>query len=491
MHCEQAVRCRQSRCAARRETNPDGRLYVFLVREEAGLSEVDALDSSRRLRLIHSQLISGTLLDFETLPLRWCPQPVSFGAQMRHTPRVVQPVRTCLRNDWHMGKKSRRASRRKRNETVVGGDGLRITVGVVPRTRPNGQPSLEDELRLLRSSLLYADHVDLVAPSAAWMNDFRPLRDIDADDPWRTVSSLPSETLRRIGIEDVTPREFRRAMKKLEARPFNDPDRLESERQWREAIPQMKKQADEVFDSYESIEIDMALESDSVSMVSDGTRFQDSADQQIAWFRDRLVEALADPASHVLLDETTTGFLSNSEDHPNGIPSVAAARSRRVAVGTGLVEKLPTFPDAPMAHVLEARSELAEGRARYRASAKSLADKLQSSALDATLSSEIDDLWHDEVRPSLEDLRKTASMTRIAFETSKRLVTEGYGVPTVAVAIANIPDLVSMLPSAAAAAGAAGRVVAAGAAEAFRARSTVRQHDLVYLLDVDKKLGRS
>lgn len=389
-----------------------------------------------------------------------------------------------------MGKKSRRAARRKRNEPVGGRGGLRVTVGVVPRTRPSGQPSLEDELRLLRSSLLYADHVDLVAPSAAWMNDFRPLRDVDADDPWRTVSSLRSETLRRIGVEDVTPREFRRAMRKLQARPADDPDRLESERQWREAIPQMKKQADEVFDSYESMEIDMALEADSVSMVSDGTRFEDSTDQQIAWFRDRLAEALADPTSHVLLDEATTGFLNDSGVYPNGLSSVAATRSQRVAVGTGLVEKLPTFPDAPMAHVLEARSELAEGRAKYRTSAKSLADRLQSSALDTTLPSEIDELWHDEVRPCLEDLRKTASKTRIAYETSKRLVTEGYGVPTVAVAIANVPDLASMLPSAAAAAGAAGRVVAAGAAEAFRARSAVRQHDLVYLLDVDKKLGR-
>lgn len=43
----------------------------------------------------------------------------------------------------------------------------------------------------LRSSLLYADHVYLVAPSAAWMNDFRPLRGVKVDDPWRTVASLP------------------------------------------------------------------------------------------------------------------------------------------------------------------------------------------------------------------------------------------------------------------------------------------------------------
>lgn len=389
-----------------------------------------------------------------------------------------------------MGKPSRRESRRKRHEPNAGREGLTITVGVAPRVRPSGQPSLEGELRLLRSSLLYADHVDLVAPSASWMNDFRPLRDVDAGNPWRTVSSLPAETLRRLGVGDVTPREFRRAMRMLEARPVDDPDRLEGERQWREAIPQLKKRADEVFDSVESLEIDEALASGSISMISDGTRFEDATEKQIVWFRDRLVKAMSDPASHVLLDEMTTAFLNDSGHYSGGFPSVSESRARRVAVGTGLIERLPTFPDAPMGQVLEARAELADGRARYRASAKSLADKLQSSALDETLSSEIDELWNDEVRPSLEDLRKTASMTRIGVESAKRLITEGYGVPTVAVVVANLPDLASALPTAAAALGATGRVATAGAAEAFKARALVRQHDLVYLLDIDKKIGR-
>ncbi|PQZ92886.1 hypothetical protein CQ018_10425 [Arthrobacter sp. MYb227] len=389
-----------------------------------------------------------------------------------------------------MGKQSRRASRRRRHEINKGRDGLTITVGVMPRMKPSGQPSLKEELRLLRSPLLYADHVDVVAPSAAWMNDFRPLRDVVVDDPWRTVTALPSETLRRLGVERITSQDFRRAMRELEARQAHDPDRIECERQWREALPQLKRQADEVFDSYVSVEIDMALEADSVRMISEGTRLEDDSDQQIAWFRDRLVNALSDPGSHMLLDDMTTAFLHDSGYYPDGLPTVTELRSRRVAVGTGLVERLPTFPDAPMSQILEARDEPAAGRARYRTSAKNLADKLQSSALDETLSSEIDELWNDEVRPALEDLRKSASMTRVAVESGKRLVTEGYGVPTIAVAIANIPDLASVLPSAAAAAGATGRVIVAAAAEAFKARSAVRQHDFVYLLDVDKNLSR-
>lgn len=101
-------------------------------------------------------------------------------------------------------------------------------------------------------------------------------------------------------------------------------------------------------------------------MVGDGTRLEDAIDRQIAWFRDRLAKALADPKSHVLLDEVTSEFVREVEDYAEGIPVVAGTPARRVTVGPGLVERLPTFPDAPVSQVLEAREELSEGRARYR-----------------------------------------------------------------------------------------------------------------------------
>src|SRR5699024_10559863 len=99
-------------------------------------------------------------------------------------------------------------------------------------------------------------------------------------------------------------------------------------------------------------------------------------------------------------------------------------------------------------------------------------------------------LWQDEVRPSLDGLRNTVSRTRVAEETGKRLFTEGYGVPTLIVAIANLPDIASLLPTAATMGAAAARVAAAGAGGAIRARPAVRSPEAVYLLAVDKQLAR-
>lgn len=395
-----------------------------------------------------------------------------------------------MRENDSMGKTTRRPSRQNRKSFGLPGSGLTVTIGASPQTKSNGQPSFDGELRLLKSSLLYADQLDLLAPSAAWRDTLAPLLHTNTANSLLTVAKLPNATLQRLGVTEISPQEFREALRMLAATSPTHPERREAEALWRPAILKLKKEATDYLHTPEGVELDMALKTGAVTLISDGTRFEDSLDQQLEWFRDRLTQALAAPSSTVLLDQVSTEYLRATGDYTEGLPSVAGNRSRRSALGTGLVERLPAFPESPMSHILEAREELTEGRATYRESVKALASKLQSSALDETLSSEIDEMWNDQVRPTLEELRKSATKTRVAVETGKRLSTEGYGVPTLLVAVANFTDIAAALPTPAAALAAVGRVAAAAAQEAFITRAAVRNHDLVYLLDINKKLGK-
>lgn len=355
---------------------------------------------------------------------------------------------------------------------------------------PTGEPSLASELRLLRSSLLYADHIDMLAPVATWMHEFAPLRNVDANDPWRTITTLPAQTLRRIGVDDIPTRDFRRAMRRLEALPLTHPQRIETERLWRDAIPNLKTQAEAVFDTRNASEIDLAMQSGIVTMISKGIELEDDADPQITWFRNNLLKALTSPSTHVLLDDDTTAFLRSTGQTTNNLSNVTATRTKHATVGTRLIERLPTFPNAPMHAILETRDELADGRARYRTAAKNLADKLDSTGIDETLPSDINELWHDEVQPALKDLKNTASATRLAIETAKRLTTEGFGIPTLAISIANIPDLITALPTPAAIAAGAGRITTAAITQVLQDRAARRHHDLIYLLETNKRLHR-
>src|SRR5699024_10238008 len=110
-------------------------------------------------------------------------------------------------------------------------------------------------------------------------------------------------------VTEVPTREFRRALRNIAAKPASNPLRLEAEALWRPAILELREQVAKVLQTAEGLELNMALETGSVTLISDGTRFEDSIDQQIKWFRDRLTQALAAPSTTVLLDQVSSEFL--------------------------------------------------------------------------------------------------------------------------------------------------------------------------------------
>lgn len=391
-----------------------------------------------------------------------------------------------------MGKKSSQPSRHARRKQQRFDQDFTLTVGASPTSRnASGAVTLHNELRLVRSSLLYADRVDLIAPAASLLWTLTPLRGLDPDDVWETIADLPPEALQRLGVEEsaVPLPAFRQMMRNLGKRSATDLTRLEGEKLWRPAIQEILREVEETFGGAEAPELELALNTGNVRLLDTGKQLEDPVDQQVAGFRNRIAEALANPSGTVLFDQLTTSMIREDDSLRKKFSPVGMDRSRRAAAGTGLVEWLPVFPDAPMSSVLEAREELADSRAKYRASVKALTAELQSSTLDETLPSDIEELWRDGVRPTLVDLRKTVKASRIAKETGLRLATEGYGIPTIAVTITSLSSIADLLPTATAAMAASLRIAAAGAREAVEARSVKKKHDLVYLLDLNKKLG--
>lgn len=76
-------------------------------------------------------------------------------------------------NNDSMGKNPSRPSRHTRRKQQRLDRGFTLTVGAAPTSRrASGAVVLHNELRLVRSSLLYADQVDLIAPAASLLWTF-------------------------------------------------------------------------------------------------------------------------------------------------------------------------------------------------------------------------------------------------------------------------------------------------------------------------------
>ena len=173
-----------------------------------------------------------------------------------------------------------------------------------------------------------------------------------------------------------------------------------------------------------------------------------SSDDMVAQYTRTLATLLADPESHLMFDTSMAGLATSMineglvEPHP-----LAMDHAARVSTGTGLIVRLPAFPDAPMAEIIRTRNELFEPLLGYRGAVRRLAAQAQTSPLDPAHAVELDDLWRDHVVPELARLRADLSGTRIASNaalalgTDVKTLTSGVIGPAVAMGIASITDL--------------------------------------------------
>lgn len=393
-----------------------------------------------------------------------------------------------------MGKAARKRSQQQRRDQVArtaSNSETTLTVCATPPKNEDG-PRLENELQLVKSALLYGDRVELLSPGSSFARTLKPFLPVTEENVLEKVSHMPPESLRRLGVgTDFGPgvelRKFRRTLREFDRLAEDDPYRIEILEQWRPTALAMHGTADEYFTQRGSYELEMAFDRGDVELMDVGFDMDDDVSELIETFRINMLASLEDSRRAVLLDPMGSEM---ARLHPDRLTAYNEARARRTTTGAGLIQRLPTFPGAPMEGILEARDELAEGRIGYRRALKELADGLKSAPFDDSLPSELDELWHDTVEPALIELRKRATVTRVAHEAGKDLVSSSSGlVGALAVTLTSLGSLADLLPSAAAITAGGVNVAYAGARAALRARSEVREYDLVYLHDLNQSLG--
>lgn len=386
-----------------------------------------------------------------------------------------------------MGKKSKRNNRKERPAHKAAETRAGVTICVSPRVGENGI-LLHREMGMIKSSLLYADHVNLISPGLNMLWTLAPLRSVTEKNILGMLARLPADIIRMLGVAEGAETGFRDKSRALSKLPSNHPHRLEAERRFAPAVPLVLETVNDNFGDH-APEIDAVMSSKDITVVDGGFDFNKGAEAVTAWYRDKLTQAFADPSSTVVLDPETSREARGSLRAAHLSP-YAASQSKRAATGTGLIERLPTFPDAPMEHVFEAREELADGRRSYREAVKRFAEGLESAALDESLPREIDDMWHDEVQPKLADLQNSVRWTRVGRDAAKQLVLEKANGNSMAIVVAGIGNLASLIPNPESAMIAGAGMSHAFTRQAFNAHAARKKHDLVYLLETDRSLGR-
>src|SRR5690606_21871851 len=149
---------------------------------------------------------------------------------------------------------------------------------------------------------------------------------------------------------------------------------------------------------------------------------------------DRLVELVRQPHGFPLFDRTTGGFLKSLQSEDDfELSTVSTQRTRHVSTATGLIDRLPSFPMASVADIVQIREELLPWLTAFKTAVHRLSKEMVSSPLDTEeFSHEMASIWTFEVEPALDDLREQirgnrylAELARVTLNNAGSLFTHG------------------------------------------------------------------
>ena len=376
--------------------------------------------------------------------------------------------------------------------------------------------TVAEDIRLVRSALLYADKVRLVSATAAALTGLsafgsqRPINQM-----LHFMALMPDDFLAE--HMDRDPADARRAMEAMSSitmrsrreRRLNSKvrttDQIISDSVPPETGVAVQQHAKKLWALYGGPELDVALEHGVLEI--DQEWFFDTTTNDID--QTKILEKLRNPDAHLLVDFQIRKLAEAAvrEGHLE-MPRTQASRLRKTKTGTTMLTHLPTFEDAPVEKILTARTETQDYLGRYRTTVAQLAEKLHAEPFSSEISSEIDDLWHDSVLPQVLEIQEALAESSLgsALKNSVRNLPAaspkivGAGLvasPFIHLGVSTLTDLVAIIPTLATssilAAGEALRNMQKDFDSAYRATRDNKQHakrdGLFYLYSVNQALS--
>lgn len=412
-----------------------------------------------------------------------------------------------------MGKQSRRESRRNRPKRqrsraglrAIADEGLKLVVATSPEgVQDGGTHVLGHDLQMVRSALLYADHVELLSPLVPLVSSMAAVNDAGIDGFLAVYASLEDDQLAHMGLPD--PGDFKESMMKYQqflALPRAERRRLPEFQAMRE---QMLKEAAEHFggkggpqellarklEESGAPELVEALDSGLLTLNVDFMPEDGDQDKLMENYAAELGRMLTSADSHLLLDQYIASMagamIREGMVEPSELTMDRATRSR---LGTGLASKLPAFPNATVASVLEARADLAEPLARYRGGVTQIARQLRFTAVDPELDGEIADMWRDEVQPAVRNIEQDLSRTRLVKEAGHVASGDIWGLGAsgaIYFGMEKLTDIENWMTAGVTAASFLGRSLHSAIRAAEQRRQDARRHQWFYLLELDRRI---
>ncbi|MFC7619381.1 hypothetical protein [Microlunatus sp. GCM10028923] len=378
-----------------------------------------------------------------------------------------------------------------------------------PDQRP-GMMILQRELEMAKAAVLYAESVEMLSLARQIVNDLRAPGDgPDSNVILGVLESLDDEAPRNPGSGGRNPEVHRQKLKIIRAlvagpRDSLDPEMQEQLSTFLEAIEvgrtaeseaQIRDRTDQMYTVTGAAELDLAFRTGQLRY-NNRVRFDSDFETLMADYEHQVQRYLEDPQTCVLVDDPSASLVRAMIDEGDvKMPPRSVANAGEAALGTGFLSRLPTFPTAPMAQILEVKDGLAEPLGRYRRKVTDLRSHLLTGPFDQHIDAEINNVWRTEVEPAVAEIRLAIAdhalgkeLIRAAGADVKQFAQGSLLTGGLAILTANAFDLTAAVTASIGVGSAAAAATVNALMQRKKGGAQARANDLYYLHAVDQGL---
>lgn len=299
-----------------------------------------------------------------------------------------------------------------------------ITITVVTGIRGGDESlDLQHEIDLVKTALMYGDHVRLVSYNALAIASVASAHVAPAALQKQLIEKILSERDPKSAYLVEQVRELRRKKGKSKPEMLS---LLKGEQLIGQAAEMIGESLGGILGESRLGELIAASDAGVFSLVLMGLDEGQGLDDRFVDRYSTAIQALLTPgAGSFPLFDDEAGSLARALTGEKGLASSEGMRAREVRIAGELLEELPTFADAPMSAVLEAREELAEPLGRFRAAMVEAARTIEEFPGDPAFAGRVEDIWREQVVPALEELSELQRRRRPGALLTKALTSGG------------------------------------------------------------------
>jgi hypothetical protein len=337
-----------------------------------------------------------------------------------------------------------------------------LSIGSVSQT-PELANILQNDLRMVKAGLLYADRVNLYSLTASMAIYFLGLSkaDVNFDQIIEFLKMFESQVIPNLRLRHV----FYEGLKRYEAIGHN-PQASLSERMWR---LDFRKQIDDLWSEAAPVisdtlqkagieELNRAYKTDRLELYS----FKKHGRDWVWEYFDQISSAVSNGNTYPLLDNMTGELIRRAIlEGKMTVSESGIARAKHIGLAGHLMQDLPLFDAASIDEILDIRKELDRYLARFRSAMIAFSDTIKIAAWDKDFPAEADTLFYREVAPVISELEEAVQSNKLlvalahASVDKPATITGGSALGLLLSQLSALPQIITLASTIGVAAGAA------------------------------------